>query len=511
MSPVRNGLRSRRFGREEAGSLFKRAWRMRDRGVFLNFLVSYIVILILPIVLIGIVVYGRILRQVEEDVRESNQMMLGQAAQVMDLRIQELGILAGQVSLNSRVLDFLLRPSEGPGEILKIMGLIKEMGIFQAPNRFISNLIVFSFKADAIVSRQGRYMPAFFYESVAHPVGVSYEQWLTRLKKTHYGSINAQDFLSQEGRQDRYLIYMQSLPTNWGSSAGTMVAYIDSEQVQQLFEPLVADRQGVAFVADAQGNVLISTGEVPSGAWSFPSGSNFALRNVAGKRVVVYYEKSGITGWYYVSMIPAHIFNAQVSAIRGLMLLVLVLCLLVGVGTATILSWRNYRPIQAILEVLKPMRSKNAGQSDELAMILESAQETMRENRYLQTYLQENEALVQSNLLRKLLQGRISGPERMDALRTLRLPPEADYVVLVVDVELYAEKSGEAVMGVMSLAAAEVIRHLIPCLIAEIDDERLGVLAVLDADGEKEAAALEFARTIRSISTAIIRSRSVSV
>jgi len=470
---------------------------MRDRGVFLNFLISYIAVLILPMVIIGSVVYGRILRQVEDDVRKSNQMLLGQAAKVMDLRLQELGLLAGQVSLNSRVLDFLFRPSEGPDEIIRIMGLIKEMGIFQAPNRFISNLTVYSFKADAIVSRQGRYTPTFFYEQVSHPVGISYEQWLAQLKKVHYGSIIAQDYLGLEG-QRRFLTYMQSLPTNWGSSSGTLVAYLDSEQVQQLFEPLVAGRQGVAFIADAQGKVLISTGEVPSGAWSFPNGRNFAVRTIAGRKVVVYFEKSEITGWNYVSMVPAHIFNAQVSAIRGLMLFVLALCLLVGIGTATILSWRNYRPIQAILEVLNPMRSKSAGQSDELAMILETAQETMQENRHLQAYLKENEALVQNNLLRRLLHGRIPATESADALRTLRLPLDADYCVLVVDVELFAEKSGETAMGVMSLAAAEVIRRLIPCSITEIDDERLGVLAFLERNSEEEAAALQLARTIQT-------------
>ncbi|MGE5550443.1 MAG: helix-turn-helix domain-containing protein [Bacteroidota bacterium] len=478
--------------------MFKCAWRVRDRGVFLNFLISYIAILILPIVIIGSVVYGRILRQVEDDVRKSNQMMLSQVAQVMDLRIQELGLLAGQVSLNSRVLDFLLRPSEGPDEILKIMGLLKEIGIFQAPNRFISSLNVYSIKADAIVSRQGRYTPAFFYESVAHPIGIDYEQWLVQLKKTHYGSVFAQDYISQEGQLRRYLTYMQSLPTNWGGSAGTMVAYIDSEQVQQLFEPLVADRQGVAFIADAQGNVLISTGEVPPGAWTFPSGLNFTERKIAGKRFVVYSQKSEIMGWNYVSMVPAHIFNARVSSIRGLMLAVLVLCLLVGVGTATILSWRNYRPIQAILEVFKPLRAKSPDRSDELTMILETAQETVRENRYLQAYLKENETLVQGNLLRRLLHGRISATESADAFQTLHLSPNADFAVLVVDVEFFTEKNGEAVLGVMSLAAAEAIRRLISCSITEIDDERLAVLAVLDAEGDKEAAALQLARTIQA-------------
>ena len=60
--------------------------------------------------------------------------------------------------------------------------------------------------------------------------------------------------------------------------------------------------------------------------------------------MVINYEKSEITGWYYVSMVPAHLFNAEVSAIRSFMLIVLLLCLLVGVGMGAIMSWRNYRP-----------------------------------------------------------------------------------------------------------------------------------------------------------------------
>ena len=123
-------------------------------------------------------------------------------------------------------------------------------------------------------------------------------------------------------------------------------------------------------------------------------------------------------------------------------------------------------------------------------MIMESAQEAMRENHYLHSYLEQNEALVRSNLLRRLLYGRIPPAESAEAFRTLcgvrRMP---HYAVMVVDVENFCRAARRCDEGLMSLAAAEGIRHLHPALITEIEDERLGVLAVLaTAQGQNEAA-----------------------
>ena len=477
--------------------MFKHVWRKRIRGVFPGFLLSYAIVLVLPMIILGSVIYGHILKQLETEIRNSNRMMLRQAAEVMDVRLQELGLLAGQISLNTRVRDFLFHPGEGPQEVLRTMDLLKEMGIYQAPNRFLSELAVYSFQADALVTRQARFTPAFFYEKVAHPEGLDFPAWSVLMRREHYGTIQAFDLLGEDGMRRRHLVYLQTIPVSWGAAAGVMAAYISGEQVCQLFEPLVAGRQGVAFIADGNGSILVATGKAPAGDWRFPVERGFEERSLNGKQTVVYYERSAVNGWHYVSLVPASIINAKVSGIRLLMLGVLALCLLVGIAIAMLLSWRNYRPVRAVLEILRPLRPKVIGpQHDEWETILESAREMARENNSLQSFITQNENSLRSSLLRRLLHGRVPVHEVDDVLRILQLPARAFFAVMAVDVDIPAG-GGETAMGVMALAAADGIEHLVTAVVAEIDDGRLGVLALADGSSDAEEGARKLAKVMQ--------------
>ena len=247
------------------------AW-LKEHKVLLRFLLSYLVVLVLPIAIISSVIQGRILDELETEVRRSNQMLLRQVSQVMDLRIRELALLTGQMSLNPRVRDFLFRPGSGPEEVIRVMDLQKDMSIYQAPNRFVADLYVYSFKADAMVSRMARYNPHFFYQEMRRPAGVAYNDWLAGMRADYaYGTLNAATYLVRDtgvSAPQKLITYMQSLPTNEGYASGTLVAYLANEQIEQLFAPLVSGGRGTAFIADKEGRVLISTGQTPPAFWS---------------------------------------------------------------------------------------------------------------------------------------------------------------------------------------------------------------------------------------------------
>lgn len=485
----------RSTARREAESLNERIRRFLDRGVFLNFLLSYLLVLLLPLGIVGGVVYWRLLQQIEGKVRAANHVMLRQASRVMDLRIQELGLLAGQISLNPRVRDFLFQPGTGPAETVKIMNLLSEMGVFQAPNRFLDKLAVYSFRADAIVTRDALYTPDFFYAHICRPDAMDFGRWRRQMHEEHFGTVSAGTYyLEARGVWDRYLTYLQSLPTNEGAPAGTMVAFIGSDQVGELFAPLVAGSGGVAFVIDASGRPLAATGSVPAGEWRFISDEGATQRRIGGETMVVSHVKSEVTGWSYVSLIPARVCYAEVHAVRRFLLFVLALCLLLGLGTAAIMSWRNYRPIRAILDVLRPSRA--AGQrreGDELAQIMESARQAMYENRHLQAFMEQNEGLIRGNMLRLLLFGRVTGQEREEILEKLGYPPESAYAVLALDIETVA-----AAGGIVALAAAKAIQERFGLPVAEWEDGRLGVLLALKSGGDAEAAALSASREIQN-------------
>ena len=80
--------------------------KSRNRKVFLTLLLSYIIVLVIPIS-IGSIVYIRTGQMIAEDVSNSELTLLKQVRQTLDTGISRIRQMSWQISANSRIRQFL--------------------------------------------------------------------------------------------------------------------------------------------------------------------------------------------------------------------------------------------------------------------------------------------------------------------------------------------------------------------------------------------------------------------
>ncbi|MDK2992478.1 MAG: hypothetical protein PWP48_1711 [Clostridiales bacterium] len=82
--------------------------RGTNKSIFKTILLSYILILLIPL-LMGIIGYSQAVRVAKEDAEQYNMAALGQAMNIIDTQLDSIEKLMTDISLNSRIQNFIYK------------------------------------------------------------------------------------------------------------------------------------------------------------------------------------------------------------------------------------------------------------------------------------------------------------------------------------------------------------------------------------------------------------------
>lgn len=111
---------------------------------------------------------------------------------------------------------------------------------------------------------------------------------------------------------------------------------------------------GLVCLLDENGQVIVSTGDEAledSVAAAIDQGEGFL--SIGGAQYTVSVAKSALNGWCYLSIQPQHAVVPRLRFTRNVSLGVFALVLAIGIAAAYLLSRRNYRPLQHLLDALR--------------------------------------------------------------------------------------------------------------------------------------------------------------
>jgi two-component system response regulator YesN len=134
----------------------------KPRRVFLTFLLSYILILLIPLG-IGSVVYVRAGKVIAEGVSSSELAILKEIRQSLDRGLAEIRRMCWQISLNSRIQGFFeVRTPLNPGNRLELYYLVKELRAYGSENFLLDDFYLYFRNSDRIVTPSASYEPDLF-------------------------------------------------------------------------------------------------------------------------------------------------------------------------------------------------------------------------------------------------------------------------------------------------------------------------------------------------------------
>ncbi|HEY5561977.1 MAG TPA: cache domain-containing protein, partial [Clostridiaceae bacterium] len=337
---------------------------LKRTRIFRGFLLSYILILILPYAF-GSFVYFKALGIIEKDTKDARIFMLKQSSTIIDNYLKDLDRTVVSMSLNPnlKTLMYMNQPGYGSTDVYYLRLTQKELKTFNSSSTFRSDFYIFLKQGDLVLtSADVNFGIKDYYVNNFKDYNLSYEIWNQKiLNSIHNREINSENTLVYKGNSDqkpRYLTYVQSLPLESPQkNQGSIVFLINAGDIDKLLMGVDESKTGYTYILDKNGKMV--TG-VSNNNNSFPdisiernSSTGFTFKKIDGIDMAVIYIKSSYNNWTYVTALPTKVFMDKAIYIKKIIVTIVIITLLLGVCISIYLTRRNIRPIQETMLTLR--------------------------------------------------------------------------------------------------------------------------------------------------------------
>lgn len=230
-----------------------------------SYFLTYLIVLLIPILTASVFYYESI-EIIRRDIENENSSLLRQAAEILDVRMQELEGIGTQLIHNSQITS--LRNVESPLEYPNIQYFIRARDTlpeYTAYNDFLSEYFLFYNKGQLAFNDRIAYTYRDFYDLYMHNVGQLYEDWLTEMRSAPASvggcrKYQVQYFHNGADTEKTFIAFSYSfMPFN--DQDGMAVLFVDQENFLNLLSSFGLEEDEIALIESGDGLVLAATTE----------------------------------------------------------------------------------------------------------------------------------------------------------------------------------------------------------------------------------------------------------
>lgn len=381
------------------------------RSVIFRWLVSYSLVLFLPMLIVVAVLF-QTKAMMDDEVVDTNRFILDRTVDNIETNLSDIKhICAGLVMDNRINLLFSKRNFGDESWEYSIYKATQALNNRVATNKSTTKYFIYLNNSDMVLIPGAVYTQRVFYENYFMSDEYSFEEWQTDMKSYYNGQYKIVYYKNEKSLK-RCVLYIRSIPLSSEDKVNANIcAVIEIEDfvngntegnVRNERDLLVIDREG-NLVAGAE---AISE-EIVKKVLSDKNSQGNIYLNVGGEESVISYMTSTINGWRYIAVTPEHEYWGKSIHIKILIVLGLALSLVIGLLLEYYFIRMNYSPITEILKVLgvnkKDSRKTN---TNEFAFITQAIHSTLNENAKIKTRVAQQNRELKSAFIRSLLKGR---------------------------------------------------------------------------------------------------------
>lgn len=422
--------------------------KLVKRKLFFNWLISYMAVLLIALTIIS-VIYFRVENTIKNEIDSANESHLGRIQRSGDLRLNDMSNISLLVGIDRRVRSLSSVKSEFKAENQMDIIAVKDfLNTVKVSNGFIDQIYVYFRNTNTAIDNNSHLESKLAYRLFNGDKSMPYDDWLRVLNKRYNGTFVNELTQNTEDEQDDTISYIRSIPIQDTSDyTANIVIQFGRSKFGDVLKGVATSDDNVILLLN-NGEVISSSKEKVSfypknyPAMDKKSGSFYTEYN--DEKVIISYRNSEIPGYKYVSIIPKDLYLQKVTNTRNLVFLISFLFIIFGGVAAQYIVRKNYNPINNIIESI----SKNLGlpmenQKDELKFIQSVLNNTMDQNDRIVKKLKENEDVLRTSFLERLLKGRVDESKVTDeVLKEFKLSFDTNnFAVMLIVVDNYDIKN----------------------------------------------------------------------
>lgn len=389
----------------------KRVLNTRNSIIFTQIL-SYILILLIPIIFTGIVYFVTV-RTIEQETNRANLAMLKLVQLNMDNILKDAERLSFDIAFNPDIqLLATSQETNWNNKQYEVSQIVKDFKRMNITNGYIDNFYVYFKNLDAVISSTTASRSNYMYSNLVNN-DLRYEQWIDTLQNAYSGRYISIGNKTNSNEDSGALAYMRSIPiSNWEKSLATIVILLNKERFTEMIQNIQSAQYGSIFILDQDNNILASTASFHLSdilqVDELNRSDNMLVKGTGKDSLIISYTKSDVSKLKYVSIVRREIVMEKSEFTEKLMIASIILCLIFGGAVSVLLTWRNYNPVRNLIRIVQNGKIKNPydRSSNEYQFIYEAIQDALQEKEKINLKLIQQSSVVRADFLQKLLKGK---------------------------------------------------------------------------------------------------------
>ncbi|BCS80603.1 AraC family transcriptional regulator [Anaerocellum diazotrophicum] len=478
--------------------------KFKESFVFKRFLISYISILLIPL-LLSLIVFNTSVTVVQKNSVNSTLFLLNQLKNLIDSRIEKIDEIAIKMAYDSKLqwISSLKKPTEGSPDMYwfweyynnfcKIVSNLKdELDI---------SLLVALKHNDTIYYNSVLYfgMNDFYNNSFKYEK-MSFKEWYTYLfSRFHYKDFLPKSRVIVDGVKKEVITYVYSFPF-WKkrSPDGVIAIFIDERKIQNFLREIVENLKGNAYIVSKDGKI-ISTFSTNStilnniGFLNFEKSAGYTVVQINGNKVIRTFVKSQLNNWVYVAEFPIEFVMQEVYFLRKITIIVLLLALFLGFIFSIIFAYKNEKPISEILGILKRARPVLNKEEKEFEFIKKEISNLLQSEIELSKRLENQQFVLKEVFLERLLYGHYDDKSKIEKLmKYLNFNIDSKkFAVAIIRILKEYQKATKSILNeldIYRISIEEILKRNFegPIYIHTINENEVAILIGFNMENDEE-------------------------
>lgn len=363
--------------------------------LFYQYLLSYLVILLLPMVIISVFVYHYMLNLLQTEMQNNKLQTLIGARDTVELQLKNITSIEHSVFLDQKLPVFHLK--NDPLEALEVQ---KELQNYVQPNPMMYDIAYYQAADDYIIMARSSTKKELYFSWMYQYANKTYGKFLQEIRDKNYGFFwGEQEVLVGQKERKNLITYIR--PMNGSSAKDRCLIYLlDAAFFTDLFP---TDETGGAWaIYDSNGQMIVKKGD-----WTFGNPQDEQeTASTLNKEYLVSHVYSDAFQWDYYALTPKREIAGRIEYIRLLMAFMCLISLVAGgVGIAFFMG-HNYMPIKKLATMSNDiLKSSNEKELNEIDYVARTLRYLEKQNERLSFEQIVKDAALRERFIIKLLTG----------------------------------------------------------------------------------------------------------
>ena len=385
----------------------------RHKGrLFYTYLLSFLLILIVPVVFSSLV-FNRTRSILTQEASRANELLLQQMKSYLDTIMSDVAQL-NYIVANHGTLGGMLFESRpvSHDEYYRAYRIASDLFDYDTSSTGSTDVYVYLPKLDMVISPRGYFTTANYQMAQRPLLDTGYDAWLGS-----FADVTGRRFRPSQSMTLADVVHdtvemVTPLPP-WqrtGTPHGWVVVHIERDLFRRIFAETAWTPDSLQLVYHPELGVIAASDNVADVAEIEEAGARVLETGLLDRVTLgqtTYAARavpSDVVDLYYVSLVPGGLYAQRFAGLYRYTILALVVCVTIGGLLIYWMASLRYRPIQDLIALVKPDANGTLTlQSDEFALITGSVQSTLREDRRLRQELTRSRPLLLQSYLRRLL------------------------------------------------------------------------------------------------------------